>query len=212
MEQLRRHLHAAVADVVRESSRGHTAAAKQALERRNQLKRQMKHLHDCSLGGARPRGSNERSSLREDLRASQVELAALRSKHPGDGVPAFSTASIAKLNPHDIAALQAKLDGLLSTSTSTVSDESLDDNNKRGGYGQTSPAQDKWRRHGHSNHHRMEDPTLSKSKHSCMNDNDAADMPVDRLRLSDIQIFTASNKRVDMKDLNQLDDIHSFSL
>ncbi|RHY98148.1 hypothetical protein DYB37_003478 [Aphanomyces astaci] len=138
MEQLRRHLHAAVADVVRESSRGHTAAAKQALERRNQLKRQMKHLHDCSLGGARPRGSNERSTLREDLRASQVELAALRSKHPGDGVPAFSTASIAKLNPHDIAALQAKLDGLL--------------------------------------------------------------------------IFTASNKRVDMKDLNQLDDIHSFSL
>ncbi|RLO00667.1 hypothetical protein DYB28_014985 [Aphanomyces astaci] len=138
MEQLRRHLHAAVADVVRESSRGHTAAAKQALERRNQLKRQMKHLYDCSLGGARPRGSNERSTLREDLRASQVELAALRSKHPGDGVPAFSTASIAKLNPHDIAALQAKLDGLL--------------------------------------------------------------------------IFTASNKRVDMKDLNQLDDIHSFSL
>ncbi|RHY22493.1 hypothetical protein DYB32_009489 [Aphanomyces invadans] len=229
LETLRRDMHGAVSDIVRESSRGNAAAVKVALERRKELKEQIKQLQD--LLTAQGRGSNVRRSsegrvsLHDDLRASQVEVLARRSKTRESVGSFFSKESLDNLNPNDIAALQAKMDSLLvhlphesmdfermggqQVSTPSSSDECRDNNSK----GTTSPAHPTWRKSSDDGQVRNDVVKAVASSKStepvgCMT---PATVP-DDVRLSDIQIFTASNTRVDVKDLNHLDDIHSFAL
>ncbi|ETW01327.1 hypothetical protein H310_06888 [Aphanomyces invadans] len=135
LETLRRDMHGAVSDIVRESSRGNAAAVKVALERRKELKEQIKQLQDLltAQGVSIVRGSNVRRSsegrvsLHDDLRASQVEVLARRSKTRESVGSFFSKESLDNLNPNDIAALQAKMDSLL-VSTPSSSDECRDNN------------------------------------------------------------------------------------
>ncbi|KAF0705533.1 Aste57867_7022 [Aphanomyces stellatus] len=147
--------------------------------------------------------SSRRGSAREDLRATQVELVALRQHQD-----VFSKDSIDRLDPQDIAALQAKLDNLLNNCADELSVAVQQEKEREQAKAFAAQEQTLRRRRLSSNDAKKGVPALALPKSRST----GAIGDAHGVRFSDIQIFTASNKRMDVHDLRFVDDIHSFAL
>ncbi|CAK4071332.1 unnamed protein product [Aphanomyces euteiches] len=182
---LRRQLHEATAVLVRESTNGNKREAKKAMEQRKQLLEDVQAM-EAFVSKQNSRDNRQYKDEDDGMRFTQARLQSLRL--PKDGHDRVVELSDSTRN----YVFQHKVESLWSfRSTETEIDPS------------------RWR-HSSSDVVSSSAPVLkSIPRHSYAGVSHRAS---DDARTSDIQIFTDSDKRVDVGDLHLIDDIHSFAL
>ncbi|CAK4762086.1 unnamed protein product [Aphanomyces euteiches] len=182
---LRRQLHEATAVLVRESTNGNKREAKKAMEQRKQLLEDVQAM-EAFVSKQNSRDNRQYKDEDDGMRSTQARLQSLRL--PKDGHDRVVELSDSTRNN----VFQHKVENLWSfRSTETEIDPS------------------RWR-HSSSDVVSSSAPVLkSIPRHSYAGVSHRAS---DDARTSDIQIFTDSDKRVDVGDLHLIDDIHSFAL